>query len=511
MNKVNQLKAGVILSYLSIGISSVIQLAYTPVMLRLLGQSEYGLYSLVSSAVSYLGLLTFGIGGAYLRFYTREKVNENKDGVARLNGMFLLVLSAIGAVAMAAGLALSCYPYLLGGKLTAAEMGKARLMLRLLAVNLGISIPMGLFSSYIAAHEQYIFQRVLNIASSILNPFLALPLMLMGIGSLSLTIASLLITTATALCNICYCARRLHIRFSFRKLRWGLLKEIYIFSFFLFLNQIIDQVNWGVDNILLGWFWGTAEVAVYGLASRINGLYLGFSTAVSSVFAPRINRIAAEPEHADERLNALMIRVGRIQGLILLLLLLGLAMLGRPFLLWMGGDEAYLRSYPVMLLLLVPVTVPLVQNLGLEIQRAKNKHQFRALIYTAMAAGNVAVSIPLSARFGAAGAAAGTALSLIIGNGFLMNWYYHRHLGLDMRAFWCSILKLARGAVLPALYCICCSLMVDLFTPMPFLLAGLGLVVVYSLSMWRWGMNEDEKNLVRQPLANLRRRRGPGI
>ena len=68
--KVNQLKAGVMLSYLSIGTSGVIQLAYTPVMLRLLGQSEYGLYTLVSSVVSYLGLLTFGIGGAYLRFYS---------------------------------------------------------------------------------------------------------------------------------------------------------------------------------------------------------------------------------------------------------------------------------------------------------------------------------------------------------------------------------------------------------------------------------------------------------
>ena len=56
----NQLKAGVILSYISTAVSIVIQLVYMPVMLRLLGQSEYGLYSLVSGVVSYLGLFSLG-------------------------------------------------------------------------------------------------------------------------------------------------------------------------------------------------------------------------------------------------------------------------------------------------------------------------------------------------------------------------------------------------------------------------------------------------------------------
>lgn len=64
----NQLKAGVILSYLTTGISIVIQLVYMPVMIRLLGQSEFGLYTLVSGVVSYLSLFSLGFTGAYLRF-----------------------------------------------------------------------------------------------------------------------------------------------------------------------------------------------------------------------------------------------------------------------------------------------------------------------------------------------------------------------------------------------------------------------------------------------------------
>ena len=49
---VNQLKAGVTLSYVSMGLGHVILIAYTPFMLRLLSQSEYGLYNLAASVVS---------------------------------------------------------------------------------------------------------------------------------------------------------------------------------------------------------------------------------------------------------------------------------------------------------------------------------------------------------------------------------------------------------------------------------------------------------------------------
>ena len=58
--KVNQLKAGVVLGYAGMAVTNIVSLIYTPVMLRFLGKSEYGLYQMVYSVVSYLGLLNFG-------------------------------------------------------------------------------------------------------------------------------------------------------------------------------------------------------------------------------------------------------------------------------------------------------------------------------------------------------------------------------------------------------------------------------------------------------------------
>lgn len=76
--KINQRKAGVILSYAGEIVKILVNLIYTPIMLRLLGQSEYGLYQLVYSVVSYLSLLSLGFGSSYLRFTPDIKLKKMK-------------------------------------------------------------------------------------------------------------------------------------------------------------------------------------------------------------------------------------------------------------------------------------------------------------------------------------------------------------------------------------------------------------------------------------------------
>ena len=64
--KINQIKVGAVLSYLSMGLSTVISLVYTPIMIARLGESEYGVYNLVLPIISYLNLLSFGLGSTRL-------------------------------------------------------------------------------------------------------------------------------------------------------------------------------------------------------------------------------------------------------------------------------------------------------------------------------------------------------------------------------------------------------------------------------------------------------------
>lgn len=86
-----QLKLGAALSYASMIIGYVVQIAYTPLMIRIIGQAQYGVYNLTNSIVSYLSLFSAAFAPAYVRFYMRHKVKDGQRAIARMNGMFMLV------------------------------------------------------------------------------------------------------------------------------------------------------------------------------------------------------------------------------------------------------------------------------------------------------------------------------------------------------------------------------------------------------------------------------------
>ena len=499
----DQKKAGVLLSYGQTVLSTIISLVYTPVMLRLLGTSEYGTYTLVSGFISNLSLMSFGLGSAYVRYYSRAKVQEGEDGVAHINGMFMVIFLVISAMSLlVGGVLVANVQNIFGAKLTAHEIETARVLMALLVVNIAVSFPCSVFSSYITANERFFFQRVINMIRTVLNPIVMLPLLLMGLGSISLVVVTLVLSVVTDAFNIWYCAKKLRMRLTFGHFDFALLREMGGFSFFIFLNMIIDQINWTVDTTLLGIISGTAATAIYGVGAQINSYYKTLSTSISGVFVPQINRIVAEGQ-GDDRLTSLFTRVGRIQFLLLMLVLTGFVFVGEPFIDAWGGGE-YAGAYPIALMLMVPVTLPLIQNLGIEIQRAKNMHQFRSKVYFFMALGNVLVSIPLGMRYGGLGCAMGTAISLIIGNGFVMNWYYQTHIGLDMKYFFRSILSMVPAMVPPALLGL---LAVRLHTFSGYsgvLTFAVPYTAVYALCVYRWAMNDEERGMVRGMLRRLK-------
>lgn len=501
----NQLKAGVILSYISTIIMIGIQLIYMPVMIRLLGKSEYGLYSLVSSIVSYLSLFSLGFTGAYLRFFA--KFCSNKEKLASLNGMFLTLFSILAVIAAMCGFALSLFPeQIFGSKLSDSELAKARILMLILVINVSITLISSIFDSIIGAYEQFIFSRIVGIISTIINPFISLPLLLMGYGSVMLVVVTTGVTLARFIADIWFCIYKLKIPISFQGFQWSLLKEIAVFSSFLLLNMIIDQINWNVDKLILGHTSGTEEIAVYGVASQFNSLFMTFSTTISNVFAPRVNHIAVQKgRNYQMEFTILMAKIGRIQWLILGLLTGGFIVFGQYFIVHIFAGEGYEDAYTVALYLVIPVLIPLIQNIGIEMQRALNKHQFRSIIYLIIAINNVGISIPLASKWGAVGAAMGTAFSLLIGNGLVMNIFYHKMLHINMKYFWKEILKTWKGFLIPAALAVFIMRCVVLENIKIFIINVLFFTVVYCVSVFIFSCNKEEKSLVLSLIKRKRR------
>lgn len=501
----NQKQVGVIMSYSGQLVNILTGLLYTPIMLRLLGQSEYGLYQLVYSVVSYLSLLSLGFGASYIRFYAREKAKENSEGISKLNGMFLLIFCVISVICIFCGFIMIVnIKGIFGNGLSNYEYITAKILMTFMIINLGLTFPNSVFNCIITSQEKFLFQKTVILIQYLLNPFLTLPLLLLGYGSIGMVVITTLLTVGVLLSNIYYCLRKLHTRFCFNGMDFSKLREMWIFTFFIFLNQIVDQINWSVDKFLLGRMAGTTAVAVYGIGGQINSLYFQFSTSVSSVFVPKVNKIVAETGD-DLELTQLFTKVGRIQFIVMALILSGFTFFGRPFIeFWAGAG--YKESYFVTLLLIFPVTVPLIQNLGIEIQRAKNKHKARSIVYFIIAIANILISIPLINRFGSIGAAMGTMISLTAGNILFMNWYYHNRLGIDVLYYWKNIANFVPSLIIPCIFGSMSMIIIN-YDKLWKLACVIALyTVIYGLSMYFIGLNTEEKQLVVGPFNKLLRK-----
>jgi O-antigen/teichoic acid export membrane protein len=213
----------------------------------------------------------------------------------------------------------------------------------------------------------------------ITSPILTFPVLLLGFGNIGFVLTLSFINIFFELVNIVYSIKYLKIRFIFSIKNNKLFKDLFSFSFFIFINLLINEINWNIDKYLIGVLIGPSSVAVYGIAAQFNSYFLILSTSISNVFIPRANNLIANKEKHYYEINNLFIKIGRIQFFVLSLFLTGFIFFGLNFLnFWVGSN--YILAYPITLILLFSVIFPLTQNIGIEIQRALNKHKFRLLI-----------------------------------------------------------------------------------------------------------------------------------
>ena len=509
--KANQVKLGSILSYFQMAISIIVELAFTPIMISILGKSEYGLYNTVASTIAMLSILSLGFNASYVRYYAKYKVNEQEQEISKLNGLFILLFSAIGIVALICGLFLTNNLELVfKDGLSTDEYSLADKLMILLTINLSVSFPMGVFGNIISAHERFVYLKIVNMLRTVLGPLVSIPLLLMGIGSVGIVTSTLVVSIVADSANLYYTLFVLKEKFVFRDFEKGLIGNLFSYTAFIAINIVVDQINSNIDNLIIARFRGTSEVALYAVGQRLYTAYVRFSSAVSSVFTPRVhtmvNPYAEDKTALKDNLTSLFIKVGRIQFLILGLVASGLIFFGKPFIgKWVG--EGFEASYYISILLCIPATIPLIQNLGIEIQRAENKHQFRSIAYIVMATINLVITYFLCQKYGAVGATVGTAISLIVANGLIMNTYYHKRCYIDIITYWKRIIPMLKGLVAPCLVGIALNCCADLNkTSILFISIGL-FILVYSASVWCFSMNKYEKNLIKEPFMRIKKER----
>ncbi|WEV64335.1 oligosaccharide flippase family protein [Bifidobacterium sp. ESL0732] len=495
---------GAAVGYINIIATTIINLLYTPLLIRMLGQDDYGVFQMTNSVVQALLILTMGFDFAYVKFYSAREAKHAEKEIWKLNGMYLIIFIAIAALAVLCGCVLfTNVDFLFSKGLDESERKLAKKLIAIMVYSVAISFPGTVFDSYIMVHERFVFQQSRQLATSIAVPVLAVFSLYLGFGAVGVASAKAIMSTILLLLNMNYAVRKLRMRFSFSSFDSTLFKSLASFSFWIFLNQIFDIVNSYAPNFLLGALSSARTVAVFAVALQIRSLFMPLSTVLMNVFVPKINRIVAT-SNDDIELTQLMTHVGRYQMIVFCFLYCGFIVVGKYFItIWAGSgfDDAYL----MILIMTLPQIFDLTQNTGMAIQRARNKQKARSLAYVVTAFLNILISVVFIPKYGYWATTIGYVVSVVLSTGVFMNWYFQFRLGLSMKYFWAKMVPTLVTSAAVTVICLLLTTIIPVISLKRFLFMGCLYVFLYSIASWLFVLSKDERQFIQKKFVKHQR------
>ncbi|WP_195318721.1 lipopolysaccharide biosynthesis protein [Weissella cibaria] len=496
---------GVVLSYVNIVLKNVVNIMYVPILLNFLGTAEYGLFQMSAQVIGMLSLLSFGLAGSYVRFYWLEKNKSDRD-VNKLNSVYLGMFTLIALVALIGSIVISMNGNVLfGNTYSKSDVLLAESLMVILGVNVAVTFISNVFESYIIVKQKFTIQQLRILLATILQPVMVIMFLKLGAGALGVAVTQTFLSIVFIIWNVIYAMKYLCMKFEMPNFvhAKSIMKEVIVFSGFLFLNQLVDIVNNNYPSIILGKINGATSVAIFMIAIQIKNIFYQLSLSISNVFIPQVNELVMQKDNS-KRLNTLMTKIGKLQLAILGYLFGGFIVIGEMFIYLWAGKE-FEQAYWIVIVLVAPAIIPLSQSLGIEIQKSKNLHKFRLTIMAVMCAANAFMTINFIAKFGVIGAAIGSAIGLIIVNTLIVNVYNHKVVGLNMVTFWKKNGFMLFVPGIGAVIAHTTKLIIGSQTIQTEIVAILLYCIVTPVLMWLIAISRNEKSQILSLLRNRTR------
>lgn len=495
---INQRKVGVVLSYASIGINIIANFLYVPILLKFLGQSEYGLYQLLGAFVTYAAIFDFGLSNAVTRHYCLFKTTGETEKMQNMLFWSRLLFYAIDAIILVVGVV---FYFLLGEiypKLTSEQLSEGKLIFIVLVINVLITIPSYTDKAILDAEEKFIFSKGLRVVSAILQPVLVILLIMESPTALTVVIVQTAVNFLVVVSQRLYVWLKIKPTIKKHGFDKSLLKNLFAFSIFIFINTMINELNWQAGKTVLGIMSGTDVVTTLSSGIYIASAFMQFSYNVSNVFYPQFSVLAAKGDEGDVEINNIFVKVGRIQCLVLGLVFSGFIIFGKEFVvLWAGAQNV--DAFYIAIILLSATFISNVENAGILVLQAKQLHKWRSLTIIFAIIG-VVISVLLVPEWGAIGCSIGTAFAYFFGYVVFLNYVYIKKAKLKVFTLFKSLVP---NLVLLIVLSVVGWFINDMIKTEGWLMLFVKIIcytLLYCMLCWLLIMNKYEKSLIIKPI-----------
>lgn len=494
LNNDLQIKIGAIISYIAIIFNIVVGFIYTPWMVGQIGKSDYGLYTLAISVITFF-LMDFGISGAIARFISVYRAKGEEDKIENLLGITYKLYIIMDLIIL---FILICMFFCINNiflQLTPKEIEKFKVIFIIVGGYSLISFPFMPLNGIFMASEKFIALKIFDLFQKVLTIILVVISLMLGYGVYILVLVNALVSIILILFKVIYLKKNVNLKINLKCKDSNLLKKIFSFSIWMTVISVAQRLIINISPSILGIFSGTAQISIFSIGVSLEGYIWTFANALNGLFLPKVTRMVTKNDDKDGILD-LMIKVGRIQLIIVGLLLIGVFSMGKEFIiLWMGQE--FKNSYYVVLFLTVSSFITLTQEIAYNYLVAINEIKYRAYDFIGTAIVSIGLSFILTPKYGAIGSAMAAGIGIFFGHVVFMNFIYYKVFKLDISRFFkechCKMISSLTISFITGVF-------IQKYIPtnsfIIFTIKAIFLSMVYFISMWSLALNDYEKNLI---------------
>jgi O-antigen/teichoic acid export membrane protein len=372
-------KIGASLAYINLALSTLFSFFLNPIIIGSLGPKEHGLLVLAQSTLGLFSILTFGLGNSYIKFYSQYNAKNDNDFINRLNGFFLMIFLTLGFFAFFLGTLFIFNVDIFFSNFTSEEIELFKTIFLILLLNLFLSFCLNIFTTYIFTNEKFIFERSILLLSSILNPLMIIIGLALGFKSIYVALTTVILTFIFGLIKIFYAIFVLNFRITFKSLEKSKIKLIFSFSFFVFLNIILQQFSENLPAFMVGIYFGTIEVSIVGLSKTFYNYFSQIVLVAYSFYLPFIHSENEKGADSEKFLKILNQSIN-ISVPILIFILFSFVSFGESFISFFLDIKIYSSAYLFSIIMMVSLIFPLSISLILTVQEVKSFHYNRTII-----------------------------------------------------------------------------------------------------------------------------------
>lgn len=483
---------GISLSYIYTICNTIIGVFMSAYIIRMLGETEYGVYQTMTSFLTYLVLFEFGTGTIMTRNLSLSSKKADDEEVKR-NYSTILSIAFFLSIVISIGIAVFYFNIgnIYSSTLTPDQIEYGKILFLIIAFRTIILFLIQTLNGALLGFEKYSFGQIVKLAYLLVRTVLVVILIAFIPYSLFLVIIDTGLAVIQLFVTVVYLKKTIKLNFNIKFFDIGILKSVLPLALAMFIQTVVNMANGDVDKFFIGVAISPEAVTLYSISLFIYTTFSSMTTIPISMYMPQIASDMKKGYKGDKLMLSL-IQPCRLIAIIGGVILFGFISVGKEFINIVYGDT-YTLAWIIAVILMIPMYINMCNGVLVNVLDVLRKRHIRSLILLITTIMNIVLTIWWIYNWQMIGAAIATAISTLIGQIVIMNIYYYYALKINVLKLF---VKTYKGILPSLLIAFAISVFLNMFIEnyyLSLIIGGLSLIIVFFICMFVFGANEEEK------------------